>query len=105
MLARYFDHIGYGLKLYEYKLFFDSIFLSFSGHDVNYNGNYSYRAVPKEEYRKKITPVNKFCPNAFGLYSMHSNVSEWCKDSWHENYKNAQKDGNSWNYNDFQCTT
>ena len=27
-------------------------------------------------------PVDSFKPNAFGLYHMHGNVSEWCQDYW-----------------------
>ena len=35
-------------------------------------------------------------PNAFGIYDMHGNLSEWCEDVWHENYKGAPADGSAW---------
>jgi formylglycine-generating enzyme required for sulfatase activity len=28
-------------------------------------------------------PVNRFAANAFGLYGIHGNVGEWCRDWWH----------------------
>jgi len=63
---------------------------------ANYDGNYTYRAAPKGEYRGETTSVGKFSPNAFGLFDMHGNVWEWCADKWHSNYQGAPINGNAW---------
>ena len=41
-------------------------------------------------------PVMSFAPNAFGLYDMDGNVSEWMTDCWHDNYVRAPVDGSAW---------
>lgn len=41
-------------------------------------------------------PVRSFPPNAFGLYDMDGNVSEWVEDCWHDNYIRAPRDSAAW---------
>lgn len=60
------------------------------GDDVKELGKYSWF---KENSPGVDPPVGKKLPNAWGLYDMHGYVWEWCRDVWHDDYKDAPSDG------------
>ncbi|TAN47715.1 MAG: formylglycine-generating enzyme family protein, partial [Methylococcaceae bacterium] len=52
---------------------------------VNYDGNHPYAGGEKGLYREKTVPVRALPCNGWGLYQMHGNVWEWCRD-WFGDY-------------------
>jgi len=41
-------------------------------------------------------PAKSFPADAFGLFDMEGNVSEWVEDCWHDNYVRAPRDSTAW---------
>jgi formylglycine-generating enzyme required for sulfatase activity len=51
-------------------------------------------------FEGKTSDVGSFPANEWGLCDVHGNVSEWCEDDWHSDYKGAPDDGSAWVEND-----
>ena len=63
---------------------------------ANYDGSPD-GAGPSAVNRMQTLPVGSFTPNAFGLYDMAGNVTQWVEDCWHEDYTaEAPTDGSAW---------
>lgn len=44
----------------------------------------------------RLSPVDSFRPNPFGLYGVLGDVWQWTEDCWNENYVGAPEDGSAW---------
>jgi formylglycine-generating enzyme required for sulfatase activity len=59
---------------------------SLSSKQANFNGNGPYGGADKGPHLKRTTGVGSYEANAFGLYDMHGNVQQWCKDFYKQDY-------------------
>jgi len=71
-----------------------------STNQANFDGSYEWGAdrfcSNSGLYRKKTLTAGSFKSNAFGLFDMHGNASEWVQDCWNANYKKAPNNGEAW---------
>ncbi|MDP6546753.1 MAG: formylglycine-generating enzyme family protein [Phycisphaerae bacterium] len=67
------------------------------GDDASKLGDYAWYADNTNKRDQEYPhAVGRKKPNAFGLYDMHGNVWEWCRDHRHKNYRGAPTDGTAW---------
>jgi formylglycine-generating enzyme required for sulfatase activity len=63
---------------------------SINPEKVNFDGNFPYAGASKGLSRDETVVVRSLPSNAWGLYEMHGNVSEWCIDGQRD-YSDAQE--------------
>jgi formylglycine-generating enzyme required for sulfatase activity len=63
-------------------------------------GNANCNGCGSQWDNKRTAPVGSFAANAFGIYDMAGNVSQWVEDCWNDNYNGAPIDGSAWTSGD-----
>jgi formylglycine-generating enzyme required for sulfatase activity len=66
-----------------------------SSQQANFNGNKLYGEAAKGPNLQRTTKVGSYAANAWGLYDMHGNVLQWCKDRYDKDYQSGEKTASS----------
>lgn len=67
---------------------------SLSSRLANFDGREPFGDGEEGPFLRRTVPVDAYPPNAFGLYDLHGNVSEWCWDRFDENYYRTGPEAN-----------
>jgi formylglycine-generating enzyme required for sulfatase activity len=67
-----------------------------AGTTGDYAGQLNEMGWHRYNSGQRTHPVAQKKPNPWGLYDMHGNVWEWCRDMWHYGHEGAPTDGSAW---------